>query len=353
MGFLSKAWKGIKKTVKKVARTVKKVTKKVVTALPGGKKLWSAGTKVLKGIHKGIKAVGKGIMKVATKVGPLGMMALSMVLGPAAGAVWSGFGSGAQLMAQSANGLIKALGTAGQSIFSSGNFIGGTLGSMGNAITEGASQLMAGNFSAAGNAFTQNISNAFTGKAGMASVHAANTAAAKSALVSATDTAAREALTQSHASNLGKLTKLRNGANAALSDTINQKVGDLAIQDATISNMTPDSILSDAQHSKYIADTYGTTGIEATTNTEMYANANASLYDKTMKAGKAAVSLLNQGQGQEGGQMAMPMPIDPLKATTLKSVGAGGGTGSSGFSLLDPVRGLKESVTASQQRMFS
>ena len=41
MGFLSKAWKGIKKTVKKVARGVKKVVKKINQSLGRTEKLES------------------------------------------------------------------------------------------------------------------------------------------------------------------------------------------------------------------------------------------------------------------------------------------------------------------------
>jgi len=185
---LSKAWNGVKKTVKKVAEGVKKVAKKVVTATPWGKKVWELGSKAWKGIKKGIG-------KIASKLGPVGTMALSFVLapvvGPALGAMWSSFGAGAAAMATSANAFVATLGSVGQGIFASGNFIGGTIGAMGNAISQGASNVMAGNFSGAVSSFASNMSAAFTGNAGMAAVHAG---AAQASAAAASNIAAGESL---------------------------------------------------------------------------------------------------------------------------------------------------------------
>ena len=166
MGFFSKAWKGIKGVVKKVARTVKKVAKTVVTALPGGDKIWEFGTKIGKGIEKGIGWIGE-------KLGPIGTMALSFVLpfaAPLFAGMWAGFGAAAAGMAATGGTIASALGTVGSAIFNGANFVGGTLGAMGKAIAEGVSNLGKGQFGAAGNAFTSNMKSAFTGEAGKASV---------------------------------------------------------------------------------------------------------------------------------------------------------------------------------------
>lgn len=176
MGFFSKVWKGIKKTVKKVARGVKKVAKKVVTALPGGEKLWEFGTKIGKGIQRGLG-------KIAGKLGPIGTMALSFVLapvmGPAISSLWSGFGAGAAAMAGSANAIVAGLGTAGTAVFNGVNFVSGTLGSLGKALSEGVKNIGKGNFGAAGDAFMSNMKQAFSGEAGMSAVKAGTNAASR------------------------------------------------------------------------------------------------------------------------------------------------------------------------------
>lgn len=180
MGFFSKVWKGIKKTVKKVARAVKKVSKKIITSLPGGKKLWEFGTKIGKGIEK-------GIAKIAGKLGPIGTMALSFVLapimGPAIGALWSGFGAGAAAMAGSANAIVGALGTAGTAIFNGVNFVSGTVGALGKALTEGVKLVGKGQFGAAGEAFMTNMKAAFSGKAGTSAMNAAAAKATNAAQI--------------------------------------------------------------------------------------------------------------------------------------------------------------------------
>lgn len=167
MGFFSKLWKGVKKTVKAVARTVKKVSKAVITSMPGGDKIWEFGTKIGKGIQKGLG-------KIAGKLGPIGTMALSFVLapimGPAISALWSGFGAGAAAMAATGSGIVSALGTAGTAIFNGVNFVSGTVGALGKALTEGVAKVAKGNFGAAGNSFITNMKSAFSGEAGMANL---------------------------------------------------------------------------------------------------------------------------------------------------------------------------------------
>jgi hypothetical protein len=69
-------------------------------------------------------------------------------------------------MAGSANALVAGLGQAGTAIFNGANFVSGTLGAMGDAITQGVSNVAKGNFGAAGDAFMSNMKSAFTGEAG-------------------------------------------------------------------------------------------------------------------------------------------------------------------------------------------
>ena len=176
MGFFSKLWKGVKNVVKKVARTVKKVSKTLVTALPGGKKLWEFGGKVGDAVKKGIGWIGE-------KLGPVGMIALSFVL-PGIGAflapLWASFGAGAAAMAATGSGIVSALGTAGTAIFNGANFVAGTAGALSNALTEGVKTVFSGGLDAGSKVFMENMKSAFSGEAGKAAVLAGQKAAALS-----------------------------------------------------------------------------------------------------------------------------------------------------------------------------
>jgi hypothetical protein len=182
---VKKAFKGVKNVVSKVAKGVKKVAKKVAYAIPGGKQLWKLGTKVGQGITKGLKKVGKGIMKGIGKLGPVGIIAIQAVLSAtgvgagiaaAMGSMWSSMGAVAAASAQAGS----VLGTVANAAFNAVNWVGGTVGAVGDAIMGGAKQLMGGNFSAAAETLGSNITKAFTGEAGMASVNAATQAASLS-----------------------------------------------------------------------------------------------------------------------------------------------------------------------------
>jgi hypothetical protein len=137
MGFLSKAWKGVKKVVKKVARAAKKVAKKVTLALPGGKELWKLGGKI-----------GTGIMKGLNKLGPIGTIALSFVLpgiGAMLGAMWSGFGTAVNVLSQIGSTITGALGKAGTFIFDGASkLVSQSLGTVGEAITQGLTKITTG-----------------------------------------------------------------------------------------------------------------------------------------------------------------------------------------------------------------
>lgn len=190
MGILSKAWKGLKKTVKKVARGAKKLAKKIAYADPTGlgKKAWDFSSKVG-------KKVMKGVGKVVNALGPVGMIALS-IIAPYAAPLWSAFGAAAAAST-------SIWGTIGQAIYTAGNWVGGTLGAMTQGISKGISQLASGSFSKAGSSVVQGFAKAFSGEAGKAGVKAGVEAATKSAIQSAAGKSVMDQVTGEIAKDMG------------------------------------------------------------------------------------------------------------------------------------------------------
>lgn len=343
MGWLSKTWKSIKKAVKKVARTVKKVAKKVAHALPGGKALWKLGSKVGKGIMKGIGKVMKAI-------GPVGMIALSFVLGPAAGALWSSFG------AMSA-GMTGLMGTVTQGIFAAGNFVAGTLGAVGEAILGGAKQLMAGEFTAAASTFGTNMANALTGKAGMAAVTQGAALATAQAAGAVGELTVGPGINFSPATDPTLVSPLQQQLNAATAQA--QGLGSEALTSAAAEGTAGLTVGPGVNMSLATDPTIAapiTTQLNAATASARGLS-EPSIWDKTMEGVNKAqdfVSSFSGGGDKGNGQGQGPVIPESLKSAIAQSgPRKGGGTGSAGFSLLDPVRGLKESLLASQQMMFS
>ena len=174
MGFLSKAWKGVKGVVKKAARTIKKVAKKVAYATPGGKQAWKLSGKI-----------GTKVMGVINKIGPIGMIAIS-IIAPYLAPLWAAFGAAAS----AAGGIWGAVGTA---IYNGANWVGSTLASMTSGISKGISTiadkglsgLANGSLSTASKEVVKGFADAFTGKAGAAGVKAGIEAASQSALTQA------------------------------------------------------------------------------------------------------------------------------------------------------------------------
>lgn len=354
MGFFSKLWKGVKKVVKKVARTVKKVSKKIVTSLPGGKKIWKLGTKIGKGIMKGIG-------KITSALGPAGMIALSFVLGPAAGALWNSFGAGAVALANSGGILASTLGTVGQGIFAAGNFISGTLGAIGEAIVGGAQNVMAGNFSQAVSTFASNMGSALTGEAGMAAVSAGNIAAMDSVLAEGP----AQALSP-HSSGVPSAEELFGPVGGEVPSTLADssilpgaptatemfgEVGSGVVPTSTeVSQGVLGSVGTEQGTAKAIVSSM------PTANEVITGTAKKSLLERTMEGVEKAKDVYEAFGGGAEGDYESQGPVLPdfvKSAIADTSAAKGGGTGSAGFSLLDPVRGLKESVRASQQMMFS
>lgn len=94
MGFLSKIGKGLKKAFKSVFKGIKKVVKPIGKAL-----------------KKGLGKIGK----VFGKLGPLGTLALSLML-PGLGALWTQFGGWASTLGGPLGTIMKGIATAGNTI---------------------------------------------------------------------------------------------------------------------------------------------------------------------------------------------------------------------------------------------
>ena len=390
MGFLSKVWKGVKGAVSKVAKGVKKVAKKIAYAVPGGKQGWDLSSKIGKGIEKGIG-------KIANALGPVGMMALSFVLapviGPMIGALWAGFGAGAAAMAASANVLVSTLGSIGTGIFAAGNFVVGTLGAMGSAVTEGAANVMAGNFSGAASAFASNMTAAFTGEAGMAAVNAAAAQAASTAGTLASDAASQ--LTTEQATQLAADGVVMHSpvdptiGQAGLTDS------QIAAQDALFGNGTEaaqaalnsspvgntgipgiDTGLTTAQLDAQVAEygmtvdqlnatpnaanayiTNGTDGVRGIAEQVISKpNNTGDNIKESLDKAQQLKELMDQVNGNTNTQGAQGRSVGSGgRAITSTQANAGNtkGQGSSGFSLLGGVMGLEQSVRNSQNMLFA
>lgn len=335
MGFLSKLWKNVKGVVKKVARTIKKVAKKIVTSLPGGDKLWKLGTKI------GTK-IKEGIGKFVSAIGPVGMIALSFVIGPAAGALWNSFGAGAAAMAGSANALVATLGNVGSGIFAAGNFISGTLGAVGEAIVGGAKNVIAGDgFGAALKTFSTNMSSALTGQAGMTAVNAGSAAAAASNIAADAGFDAlatpigTPGVNMSPATDPSLLSPIEQQLNAA---TVNSGGVDPLTSGAGI-NMSPatDPTLNPLQAQ-----------LNTATAEAQLGGANPGGTTETVDKDSPSSP---SGEAPEYGGFSPVIPT--LRSAVAADPNKGGGTGSSGFSLLSGVKGLEESLRASQRQMFA
>ena len=377
MGLLSKAWKGVKKAVKTVAKGVKKVAKGITTSLPGGQKLWKASGKL-----------GKNIMKGISKIGPVGMIAIQAILSvTGVGAIiastlstmWSGFGTAAAAAAQSANALVSAIGTVGSGLYATGNFIAGTLGAVGNAVSEGASQLASGNFSAAANAFGSNLGSALSGEAGMASVHAAaaQAASASGTLLGQGMEGVQATIAESSASGLGPdalnfdpsatdISSISSDiATEAVSDELSIGTIDELAKEAA-SKFATEPMKATAEKALYgkagelsLAETgayldYGKTGVQALQPVAAnIGNAN----QETLKKGydKANKYLGGSGGAGTSGQVEeqSSLIVKPLNTQAIRSATPGRGQGSEGFSLLSGVRGLESTLRNSQNLMFT
>ena len=125
----------ISRVFKKATKAVKKVTKGVTKAF---KKVGKGIAKVGKGIWNGVKKIGgaafKAYGKLSSKLGPIGMIGLSMAMPylmpgftSAAGGLWTNFGAKTATWANStANPFLRTIGQIGGNIYKGTNFIKGT-----------------------------------------------------------------------------------------------------------------------------------------------------------------------------------------------------------------------------------
>ena len=161
-------FKKVKKIVSKVTSPVTKLFKKV------GKGI----VKVGKDIWGGIKRIGgealKAYGKISQKLGPIGMIGMSMAMpylmgafGATGGGLWTGFGKLSVKGMQSVNPFFKAMGYAGKGVFNAGNFVGGTTRGISQTISKVFGSFAEGNVSQGFSNFYKGASDVFSGKAGM------------------------------------------------------------------------------------------------------------------------------------------------------------------------------------------
>ena len=184
MGAISRVFKSATRAVKKVTKGVTKAAKKI------GKGI----AKIGKGVWNGIKDLGGKAFelygKVSNKLGPIGMIGLSMAMPmlmpgftSSAGGLWTKFGAKMGTVGgkmgwanASTNPFLKTIGTVGQKIYNGTNFIKGT--------AQGISQTIGATFkgfAGEGGSIAKGFSNLYrgtsevlTGKAGWGTMKTAS-----------------------------------------------------------------------------------------------------------------------------------------------------------------------------------
>ena len=163
-------FKSIKKTVGKVLKPITKVFKGVAKGIAKvGKNVWN-GIKTLGG--KAFAAYGK----LSQKLGPIGMIAMSMAMpyllggfSGVGGGLWTNFGTGMKSLQASTNPFFKVMGYAGKGVYNASNFVGGTTRGISQTISK-TFQGFAGKGGSVGQGFKnlwQGTSEVLSGKAGM------------------------------------------------------------------------------------------------------------------------------------------------------------------------------------------
>ena len=159
-------FKKIKRIVKKnpLTKIFKRVGKGIANV---GKKTW-----------QGIKRIGGKVMatygKISQKLGPIGMIGLSMAMpyllggfSGAAGGLWTNFGTGMKTLQASQNPFFKAMGYAGKGMYNTANFVGGTTRGISQTISKTFGQFAQGNVSQGFANLYQGTTEVLSGKAGM------------------------------------------------------------------------------------------------------------------------------------------------------------------------------------------
>ena len=161
-------FKKIKKTVSKIRNPLGKLFKKV------GKGIAKLGGKVWKGVKDlGVKAF-QAYGKISQKLGPIGMIGVSMAMpyllgafGATGGGLWTNFGKMAFKGQQSMNPFFKAMGHVGKGVYNSGNFAGGTYRGITQTIGKAFGSFAEGNVSEGFANFWKGTSDVISGKSGM------------------------------------------------------------------------------------------------------------------------------------------------------------------------------------------
>ena len=165
MGFFSR-----------IFRTVKKAIKKPITKIFKG--VGKGIAKVAKSTIKGIKQLGgkafKAYGKISKKLGPIGMIGVSMAMpyllgafGATGGGLWTGFGKVAEAGSLSTNPFLKVLGHVGKGTYNAGNFIGGTYKGITQTIGQTFKGFASGDMSQGFKNLYQGTTEVLSGKAGM------------------------------------------------------------------------------------------------------------------------------------------------------------------------------------------
>jgi hypothetical protein len=174
-------FKKVKKIVSKVVSPVTKLFKKIGKGIVKvGKDIWG-GIKKIGG--KALKAYGK----ISQKLGPIGMIGLSMAMpyllgafGTSAGGLWSGFGKfmGGTItnpagqvvktgLMGSQNPFFKVMGHVGKGIYNAGNFVGGTTRGISQTISKSFGSFAKGDVSQGFANLWKGTGEVLSGKAGM------------------------------------------------------------------------------------------------------------------------------------------------------------------------------------------
>ena len=165
MGFFNRIFKKVKRVIKKPITKIFKTVGKGIAKI--GKNVWN-GIKDLGG--KAFSAYGK----LSKKLGPIGMIGVSMAMpyllgafGATGGGLWTGFGKVAEAGSLSTNPFLKVLGHVGKGTYNAGNFIGGTYKGITQTIGQTFKGFASGDMSQGFKNLYQGTTEVLSGKAGM------------------------------------------------------------------------------------------------------------------------------------------------------------------------------------------
>jgi len=270
----------------------------------------------------------KVVGKVVNALGPVGMIALS-VLAPYAAPLWASFGAASA----AAGGVFGSIGSA---IYTAGNWVGATMGSMTSGISKGISQLAGGNFAAAGDAVSKGFVEAFNGTAGKSGVELGVKAAADSALKQAAGDSVWKQTTDKIMGDVGQTPTEYEKLNTKLN-----------AEQSTIEQFDPLNPNAQPKPIRQSVGTFNTTavdkkGVMAPTAPK---SSGTSLLSK---AGDMAKNLL---AGQGGVQSTIGAPIASVGGSQLQTGDAfsRGGVGSGGGNFLSQT--MLQAMQEQQQRM--